>query len=171
MKRPSISFSESTIRFWWCRLSGLCMIRILPKALVQNCFIRFWEKRDEVEKIENLYSYLYFMMRNQCVDHLRERRRSHTVPITIQAEFLECVTEETIDANDLSTHLWQAITRLPERCRLAFEYSRIEGLTYSQIASKMGITLKGVEALISRALKLLRANLVDFLTILILLIF
>ena len=53
---------------------------------------------------------------------------------------------------------------------MAFEYSRIDGFTYSQIAGKMGISDKAVEALIkSRSLKLLRANLVDFLSIIILL--
>lgn len=74
-----------------------------------------------------------------------------------------------MDANDLSSHLWQAISKLPDRCRIAFEFSRIEGLTYPKIAEKMGISIKAVEALISRALKILRVSLVEFMSILILL--
>ena len=89
-------------------------------------------------------------------------------PNNVQLDFMESEKEETIDANDLSTHLWQAIARLPEICRIAFEYSRIDELTYSQIAKKMGISDKAVEALISRSLKLLRANVFDFLGILVL---
>jgi len=140
------------------------------QSLVQNCFIKFWEKRHELQNIENLCSYLFIMMRNKSIDHLRKQQRMHSVPLTVNSDFLESVTDETIDANDLSTHLWQAIAVLPERCRKAFEFSRIDGLTYSQIAQKMGISNKAVEALISRSLKLLRANLVDFLGILIFLL-
>ena len=132
------------------------------QSLVQDCFVRIWEKRNELEHVQDLYSYLGFMVRNRCIDHLRNAKRAAQIQITDQIEFLGSETEEGIDANDLSSHLWQAVANLPERCRMAFEYSRIDGISYSQIALKMGISQKGVEALISRALKLLRADLVDF---------
>ena len=134
----------------------------LAQSLVQDCFVRVWEKRNELNHVEDIYSYLGFMVRNQCIDHLRKAKRAQQVQITDQVDFLQSETEEGIDANDLSSRLWQSVTNLPERCRMAFEYSRIDGLPYSQIAVKMGISQKGVEALISRALKLLRADLVDF---------
>ena len=137
------------------------------QSLVQDCFVRFWEKRFEISNVEALYSYLFFMVRNRCIDHIREQQRTRHVLITAQTEFSE--TENTIQTDDLSSHLWQAIAKLPERCRIAFEYSRIDGLTYTQIANKMGITNKAVEALICRSLKILRTNLVEFLSILILL--
>jgi len=140
------------------------------QSLVQDCFVRFWEKRGQLSSIEDLYSYLFFMVRNRCIDHIREQKRIHLVPLTDQAEFPGNETEDTIQASDLNSHLWQAVAKLPERSRMAFEYSRIDGLTYSQISEKMGVSNKAVEALISRALKVLRANLVDFLCILILLI-
>ena len=108
------------------------------------------------------------MVRNRCIDHLREQKRVHQVPITNQADFPESETEQKIDANDLGSQLWLSIAKLPDRCRMAFEYSRIDELTYPQIAAKMGISNKAVEALVSRALKILRANLVDFLGIFIL---
>ena len=137
------------------------------QSLVQNCFVKYWEKRHELHINESLSSYLFFMVRNQCIDYLRDKQHKNLVPLTQQTDFPENETEDEIDASDLSSHLWHAITNLPERCRIAFEYSRIDGLTYSQIAVKMGITQKAVEALISRGLKLLRVNLVDFLGILI----
>jgi len=103
------------------------------------------------------------MVRNRCIDHLREQKRRQQVSVFNPAEFQECDTEENIDANDLSSHLWNAVAKLPERCRKAFEFSRIEGLSYSEIGVTMGITPKAVEALISRSLRLLRENLVKFL--------
>jgi len=109
------------------------------------------------------------MVRNRCIDHIRELQRNNHFQITNQTDIPEYITEQKIDANDLSSHLWEAIAKMPDRCRNAFEYSRIDGLTYSQIAKKMEISDKAVEALVSRALKSLRANLVDFLGILVLL--
>ena len=141
------------------------------QSLVQDCFVRFWEKRRELPNVDDPYSYLYFMVRNRCIDHLREQKRSLLMPITKETDFLEAEIEDKIDANDLGSQLWQSVAKLPDRCRMAFEYSRIEGFTYTQIAQKMGITNKAVEALVSRALRVLRANLADFLVILILVIF
>ena len=57
----------------------------------------------------------------------------------------------------------QAIHKLPERCKIAFELSRFEGLSNKDIAVKMEISVKGVEALIGRSLKLLRSELIEFL--------
>ena len=139
------------------------------QSLVQDCFVKFWEKRLELTNIEDIHSYLFFMVRNKCIDHLRENKQRRQIPIGERSEFTDNEVVEKIDADDLSTHLWQTIACLPERCRLAFEYSRIDGLTYFQIAQKMGISDKAVEALISRGLKILRSKLVDFLGILLLL--
>jgi len=139
----------------------------IAQSLVQDCFVRLWEKRLELSNVENLYSYLFFMVRNRCIDHLREENRARKVSIDNQKYIVEWEAEEKIDVEDLSVNLWKAVAQLPDRCRLAFEYSRIDGFTYSQIAQKMGISNKAVEALISRALKMLRANLVDFLGILV----
>ena len=142
----------------------------LAQSLVQDCFVRFWEKRNGLQNIEDLYSYLYFMARNKCIDHLREEHRARFVPITNQTDFAQNETEESIESKDLNARIWQAVGKLPDRCHTAFEYSRKDQLTYPQIAEKMGITQKAVEALISRALKLLRANLGDLLGILIILL-
>ena len=137
------------------------------QSLVQDCFVRFWEKQNGVQNITDLYSYLYFMVRNRCIDNIREEKRLQYVPLTNQTDIAECETEADIENKDLNSHIWQAIAKLPIRCHKAFEYSRIDGLTYPQIAKEMGITPKAVEALISRALKLLRANLTDILGVLI----
>ena len=140
------------------------------QSIVQDCFIKFWEKRFELSEIDSIHSYLFFMVRNKCIDYLREKKLHRQIPIGDQPEFSDNEVTEKIDADDLSNHIWKAIAHLPERCRIAFEYSRIDGYTYSIIAHKMGISEKAVEALISRSFKILRANLIDILALLVLLI-
>jgi RNA polymerase sigma-70 factor (ECF subfamily) len=136
------------------------------QSLVQDCFVRFWEKQQQLPNVEDIYYYLLFMVRNRCIDHLREYKRTQQLFITKQTETTENEAESSIEADDLKFHLWLTIAKLPNRCRKAFEYSRIDGLSYAQIANEMGISQKAVEALISRALKLLRADLAHFLGIL-----
>ena len=141
----------------------------LSQSLVQDCFIKLWEKRNQATDIENLSSYLSFMVRNKCVDYIRKERH-----VKVMAEGnMEKVDDQYSDTRLLSREfeekLVQALAILPERCRLAFEYSRFEGLTYPEIATKMNISVKAVEALMSRSLKILRTELKDYLPVIILL--
>ncbi|MGJ8661713.1 MAG: sigma factor-like helix-turn-helix DNA-binding protein, partial [Bacteroidota bacterium] len=63
-----------------------------------------------------------------------------------------------------------ALIRLPEKCKIAFEYSRNDQLTYPQIAQKMDISIKTVEAHLGKALRSLRAELAEYLIVTILII-
>ena len=141
----------------------------LSQSLVQDCFIKLWEARKRATEIENLSSWLTVMVRNKCIDYLRKHKwENGLVRITDQPR-----TDQEPDAPMLShefeERLVQALTQLPERCRIAFEYSRFEDLTYPEIASRMNISVKAVEALVSRSLKILRVELKDYLPLIILL--
>jgi len=140
------------------------------QSLVQDCFIKLWEKRKEADSIKNLSSYLSTMVRNQSIDYLRKAKVmsvAHTKE-SLQKDNVN-TTEQSLLAHEFEEKLVVALSNLPERCRIAFEYSRFENLTYPEIAEKMNITTKAVEALISRSLKILRNDLKDYLPILLLL--
>ncbi len=134
------------------------------ESIVQDCFVKFWENRVQIKSVENLSSYLFFMVRNLAIDHLRRRKKVDKTPLDL-AEIADEGTDDPLNHKELENHLWPMVANLPDRCRIAFEYSRIEGLTYPQIAVKMNISVKAVEALIGRSLKILRANLVEFLSL------
>jgi RNA polymerase sigma-70 factor (ECF subfamily) len=134
----------------------------LAQSLVQECFICLWEKRDEAHKINKLSSYLVSMVRNRCIDYLRKTKKTEKINSTGILYFANL--EDETQAHEFEEHLILALASLPERTREAFEYSRFECLTYKEIAEKMGISLKAVEALISRALIVLRRELNDFIS-------
>ncbi|QIA08916.1 RNA polymerase sigma-70 factor [Draconibacterium halophilum] len=140
------------------------------QGIVQESFIKLWGKREQAESIKNLPSYLTSMVRNQCIDYMR---KVNVINKTHQQQSLndeaENTTENLVLAHEFEEKLIVALSNLPERCRIAFEYSRFEELTYPEIAEKMDISVKGVEALISRALKTLRTELKDYLPLLLLL--
>lgn len=155
---------------------GLCMyakgyVHDLDKAqsLVQDCFVKLWTCRSSVKNIENLSAYLSTMVRNRCVDHIRKVKSTKKLHESIKQEKIVTNGENTLLSREFEESLKQAISLLPKKSKLAFEYSRFDNLTYKQIGEKMNISGKAVEALISRALKMLRKDLQTYLTILVLL--
>ena len=133
------------------------------ESLVQEIFIKLWEKRESIATVDNILSYLIGMVRNQSIDFLRKEKSKSKIYANLQIESSGNTTEEQILKNEFEESLLKAITNLPERCRTAFEMSRFEGLSNKEIALEMKISVKGVEALIGRSLKLLRTDLQEFL--------
>src|SRR5665647_771477 len=133
-------------------------------SLVQDVFVKLWENRAALEHVEQLTPYLTAMTRNHSLNYIkRENRNIQLSKIPVDAQTGNS-TENQIDADAFEEQLIIALSLLPERCKMAFEYSRFENLTNKEIALKMEISIKGVEALIGRALKSLRISLSDFLT-------
>lgn len=132
-------------------------------SLVQHVFVNLWENRASLDHVERLAPYLTTMIRNHCINFVkREKRNTKLSDIPVDAQ-TENTTDNQIEANEFEQQLIIALSSLPERCKMAFEYSRFENLTNKEIAQKMEISTKGVEALIGRALKSLRISLADYL--------
>jgi RNA polymerase sigma-70 factor (ECF subfamily) len=131
--------------------------------LVQEVLIKLWEKRKNLMQIDNLCSYLLTMVRNQSTDSIRKEKATTKVLLNLHPEESANTTEEQISKNEFEEKLLLSLIKLPERCRMAFEMSRFDGISNKDIAQKLDISVKGVEALIGRSLKLLRTELMDFL--------
>jgi RNA polymerase sigma-70 factor (ECF subfamily) len=141
----------------------------LSQSLVQDCFIKLWEIREQATEIENLSSWLVVAVRNKCVDYIRRHKREATLKKTPDPYDENQDSDRLLLSREFEERLVQALNQLPARCRIAFEYSRFENLTYTEIASKMNVSVKAVEALVSRSLKILRIELKDYLSLIILL--
>jgi len=131
--------------------------------MVQEVFVKLWERRENITNIDNLLAYLMGMVRNQSIDFLRKEKANSKIYNQLRPENSENTTEEQISKNEFEEKLLKSILNLPERCRTAIEMSRFEGFSNKEIAQKMEISVKGVEALIGRSLKLLRSELQEFL--------
>lgn len=143
----------------------------MAQSLVQDCFVKLWVNRFEANKIKNLSAYLAFMVRNRCIDHIRKTESLKKLHTNVTYETAtENSVENSIIFNEFEEKLMHKITLLPKRSRLAFQYSRFDNLTYREIGEKMEISNKAVEALITRALKILRKDLQVYLSIIILVI-
>lgn len=140
------------------------------KDIMQNVFLTLWEKRDSLKTDTNLNAYLFTLAKSQCLNHLKHMKVVDKYSKTTQAEqqenFINYYTiskfdPEQIDIESLELLVEDAIKNLPEQCRRVFELSRYEGLKYKEIAQKMDISVKAVEAHMSNALRILRSALKD----------
>ena len=80
----------------------------------------------------------------------------------------KAIDNDHLEAAELESKIWETINLLPEKCREVFILNRFEGKKYAEIADKLGISVKTVEAQMSKALKSLREHLSDYIHLLIL---
>ncbi len=133
------------------------------QSIAQDCFVKLWTNRTDDNQIKNLSAYLSVMLRNQCLDYIRRIKLEKSLHKKIEQEQIVDNTENIIISREFEERLLVVLSSLPERSRMAFEYSRFENLTYQEIAEKMNISSKAVEALMSRSLKSLRMGLKNYL--------
>ncbi|KAA9331724.1 RNA polymerase sigma-70 factor [Adhaeribacter soli] len=131
----------------------------VAEELTQDIFIYLWENRETLQINSAVKAYLYTMARNRAFNYLKSRVArmsvvSDEVPETYAA--LSQTPEEELSQQELEKLVSEGIEQLPEKCRIVFNLSRQEGLSYQQIADELQISPKTVEAHMSTALKKLR---------------
>lgn len=134
------------------------------KSLVHEVFLTIWEKMDTLPEDVNYRSYLYTAVRNRCLNHIRDRKKTVMFE-NVAEQALPVENNSAMETGELEREIELAINSLPEKCREVFELSRFGGLKYGQIAEKMGISVKTVEAQMSKALAVLREHLAEFLSL------
>ena len=144
--------------------------------IVQDIFLMLWDKREALRVDVSLTAYLFTLVKNKCIDFLRHQMVEQMYSENVKHEYNEELNVklfalESFDHNfsseeDIETLLRNAIDKLPERCRLIFIKSRIEGKKYKEIAEELNLSVNTVEGQISIALKKLREELKDYLPLL-----
>ncbi len=146
---------ESLYRFYY---RPLCLYALhylgdamLVEDVIQDCFIKFWEK-SRTEKIDSPKSYLYMMVRNACLDHLRKSPDRHEALKAAENQEDDHLKEDSF----IEARLWTAIDSLPEKCREVFLLAKRDGKSYEDISEELGISTNTVRNQVSKALRILR---------------
>ncbi len=134
--------------------------RGMTEDLAQQVFIRFWEKRHQIEISTSPGAYLHRMAVNEALAWLRSKKNLQPEEITPATPLNPAADgEDVFLQNELSEQINTAIGMLPPRCRAVFQLSRFEELSYQEIAERMDISVKTVEHQMGKALRVLREHL------------
>ena len=142
------------------------------KEIVHQVFVNIWEKRESISLDRPLRSYLYTAVHNRSLNYLRDKGRF--IPEDIGSIdmnlLLESDDNDYLEIHETEARIAESISKLPDRCAEVFKLSRFENKKYSEIADILNLSVKTVEAQMSKALRILRQDLRDLLTIIIILI-
>jgi RNA polymerase sigma-70 factor (ECF subfamily) len=127
--------------------------------IVQETFLRVWEKKQELVGTDGLNFYLFGAVRNNCLSFLEKKQKNIVGELTgdeIADTSMERPPEKE-SGKDYHTLLQEAMDNLPPKCREVFVLSRVSGLTYQQISETLDISVKTVENHMGKALRILRS--------------
>lgn len=128
------------------------------RDVVQDVFVRLWEKRDQINVSSNLSGYLYSTVRNQIFNMIKHQK----VISTYTKGLLDANTNNQIYADHLirekqfAAMIETEIAALPPRMRQVFELRRLENLSNKEVAAKLGITELTATDQMKKAMKILR---------------
>lgn len=139
---------------------AVCGDSFLAEEVVQEVFMQLWEQRVDPSSIRNPHSYLATLVKNRIYDVIRHRSvvRVHEERVRYEMEVadLEDLTDEEREA--MISQAWRLVQSLPVAAREIFLLATMEGLKYSEIAERKGISINTVKTQLRIARKKLRSD-------------
>lgn len=142
------------------------------KEIVHDVFVRLWENRAEFDFDKPAKSYLFTSVYNRSLNHIRDQKKFTSSDDSLIEETISDEGEyhDNLELAELETKIKKSLDKLPGKCKEVFQMSRFEGKKYAEIAAELNISVKTVEAHMSKALKLLKHDLKDYLYIFLLIL-
>ncbi len=125
-------------------------------ALAQDTFMIIWKNREKLENMTNFPGYLYVITRNKALKAFRELLEKMEQPPDDAIQTLLEEPGSAVEYKDLQRILHQGIDLMPNRRKEVFKLSRIEQLSYKEIAGRLNISTNAVKLHIVEALIFLR---------------
>ncbi|MCK9160762.1 MAG: RNA polymerase sigma-70 factor [Bacteroidaceae bacterium] len=134
------------------------------EEIVQELFYVFWKERETLQIYYSIKSYLYGAIRNQSLqycEHEEVKQRYNELFANASNED-ESTPEDEMEYKELEIVIENTLHKLPRRCAQIFHMQRFEGKKYAEIANILSISIKTVEAEMTKALKALRKNIENY---------
>lgn len=146
----------------------------IVENIIQETMMALWEKRSQLAADTNLGAWLFTVAKNNCLYKLRDRRYQQKrfqpaeisdLELKLNMEAIEILDTSQLIFSEIEKIIEDTLEQLPPQCRTVFRLSRFEALKNKEIAEELGISEKTVEGHITKALKVLRASLKDYLPV------
>lgn len=174
----SLSTVEDFERCYKSYYSMLCMIayeytrdQIQAEEMVSHTFLTLWEKRGSLQITTSVKNYLIKSTQNTCLQYLRKRKlETQSLSDDFVAAHIPWSSDYPLGrlfAQELSGIIDKAVEALPPQCRKVFLLSRVEELSYIQIAKALQVSENTVKTQMKTALSRLRHALKEYLPIMV----
>jgi len=144
----------------------------VAEEVVNDVMYKIWQNRHSEYRAESFREYLFTATRNTALNYLKQQQKQKNLSDSWADRFRGELIEETpldvMITEEMQTKLNRLIDELPEQCRKVFLMSRIDDMTYEEIAAQMNISSNTVKHHIKTALQKLRAGMSNLLVWLIL---
>jgi RNA polymerase sigma-70 factor (family 1) len=138
-------------------LKGYTNDQIIIEDIVQEVFLKIWTKRDDLQITTSLNSYLYKAAYVTLMEKHRYLKRKNVMLSSYYYTALTLASDKSQKSKDLQLiKLEECIASLPIRCQEIFRENKLNEKKYAEVAQKFNVSVKTVEAHISRALAILR---------------
>lgn len=148
--------SYSPLLFYSASITGRMDV---SEEIIQDLFYVLWKDRESLQIIRSLKAYLYGAVRNRSLQYCEHRRVVDNYSVIIKAAGTEITTldpQEILESKELEEIIRETMEKMPERRLRIFKMHRFESKKYMEIADLLSLSVKTVEAEISKALKTLR---------------
>ncbi len=166
---------EYFFKAYFNAIVGFCMQFLgdedKSKSVAQEAFIKLWQNREKVQKVNGIRAFLYTSAKSDCLNIIRHQKvvtkysntRLQERENQLNQDVLNSLNFDSLNFSELETLIDKAIAELPEKCKIVFLKRRRENKKNKEIAEELGITVKAVEANMTRALKELKSKLSHYL--------
>lgn len=133
------------------------------EEIIQDLFYNFWKNRESLDIVTSLKSYLFRSVYNNSLQFLKHRQ----VKLKYEKYMMDKPQRsieplDKLKEKELQGLIKKTLEELPDRCQQIFKMNRFEGLKYKEIADELSISIKTVEANITKALKHFRSSLGEY---------
>jgi RNA polymerase sigma-70 factor (family 1) len=137
------------------KIKKMVKVDTLADELMQDVFVRLWDKRHLIDPEKSLKAYLFLIAQNMVYDFYRKLGREERLQSEVAATFSELYqhTEEEVILKETTAILNEAIEHLPAQQKLVFRMCKLEGKSYQQVSEELGISTSTINQHIVRATK------------------
>ncbi len=126
---------------------------------VQELIMKLWEKRTQLDVVENMQAFMMRSMRNLCLDTIRQHHDEDELPV--EFEYVEPNPYQQAEQKDLASKIHSMIDNLPELQRTIIRMRDVEGMELSEIAYVTSLTANAVSVNLSRARQKIREQIIN----------
>lgn len=133
----------------------------LAEEVVEDVFIKVWQKRSHIVTIESLVLYLLVITKNISNNYLRKYSRKKNIcldELSLPYYYINASPEDLLITSETLQCINKAINELPPKCRIIFKLVKEDGLKYKDVAALLNLNIKTIENQMGIALKKLHTS-------------